>query len=162
MSSKEAEPLLPRIAAGDSDAIQRFVDRYKSLIWWLARKHASTDAEDAVQEIFIDLWKSAERFDASKASEPTFVGMIARRRLIDRARKRQRRPQPVALDDATISQLPQSVGLTMVLTVKPLCSNAPASSGLAWWHSAQPVARGLVPAWADFRQSAVRPGGISA
>jgi DNA-directed RNA polymerase specialized sigma24 family protein len=38
------------------------------------------DAEDAVQEIFIDVWKNASRFDESRASETTFIAMIARRR----------------------------------------------------------------------------------
>ena len=50
------------------------------------------DAEDAVQEIFIDVWKSAPRFDPAQASETTFICMIARRRLIDRRRRRQRQP----------------------------------------------------------------------
>jgi RNA polymerase sigma factor (sigma-70 family) len=46
-----------------------------------------------VQEIFIDVWKSASRFDPAIASETTFVAMIARRRLIDRGRRRMRRPE---------------------------------------------------------------------
>ena len=63
-------------------------------MWTLARRLTSdvADAEDAVQEVFIDLWKSAARFDESVASESTFVAMIARRRLIDRRRKRDRQP----------------------------------------------------------------------
>lgn len=92
-------PLLPRIAAGDSSAVQECVDRYKSLIWWLARKQAGRDAEDAVQDVFIELWKNAGRFDPRKASESTFVGMIARRRLIDLHRKTTRRPTTESIDD---------------------------------------------------------------
>jgi RNA polymerase sigma-70 factor (ECF subfamily) len=48
------------------------------------------DAEDAVQEIFINLWKSAPRFDPGRATETTFIAMIARRRLIDRRRAAER------------------------------------------------------------------------
>jgi RNA polymerase sigma-70 factor (ECF subfamily) len=45
-----------------------------------------------VQEIFIDVWKSAGRFDAAQSSETSFVAMIARRRLIDRLRRFERIP----------------------------------------------------------------------
>ena len=48
--------------------------------------------EDAVQEIFVDLWKSAVRFDPAVASEAAFIAMISRRRLIDRMRSAKRRP----------------------------------------------------------------------
>lgn len=45
-----------------------------------------------MQEVFVSVWENAYRFDAAIASETTFVAMIARRRLIDRRRKQQRRP----------------------------------------------------------------------
>jgi RNA polymerase sigma-70 factor (ECF subfamily) len=87
-------PLLPRVAAGERAAIGLCLERYGSLVWSLARRLSPTsaDAEDAVQEIFLDLWKSAERFDERTAAEPVFVAMIARRRLIDRRRALGRRP----------------------------------------------------------------------
>ena len=53
-----------------------------------------------MQEIFVDVWASAARFDESVASETTFVAMIARRRLIDRLRKRKREPATEPLDSA--------------------------------------------------------------
>ena len=95
-------PVLGRVAAGDSQAVQECIDRYGGLIWSLARRMLSdaSQAEDAVQEIFIDLWKSAPRFDPDKASEKTFVAMIARRRLIDRMRRESRQPTVTSLEDA--------------------------------------------------------------
>ena len=60
------------------------------------------DAEDAVQEIFIDIWKNAQRFDAAQASETTFVAMIARRRLIDRIRKTNRQPNVASFEDILV------------------------------------------------------------
>lgn len=95
-------PLLERVAAGDASAVQECVDRYGGLVWSLARRLAgnTSQAEDVVQEIFIDVWKSAPRFDPSKASEKTFITMIARRRLIDRLRREKRRPTLTSLEDA--------------------------------------------------------------
>jgi RNA polymerase sigma-70 factor (ECF subfamily) len=93
-------PLLPRIAEGDRSAIRDCIARYGGLVWSLARRAAQNDAEDAVQEIFLDLWKSAARFDPRMGSEVTFVATIARRRLVDRRRQRQRRPETESLGDA--------------------------------------------------------------
>ncbi|MEM9599311.1 MAG: sigma-70 family RNA polymerase sigma factor [Acidobacteriota bacterium] len=86
--------ILQRVAAGDGRAVQECIDTYGGLIWSMARKKGlgQQDSEDIVQEIFIELWKSAERFDPSQASETAFVAMITRRRLIDRLRREQRRP----------------------------------------------------------------------
>jgi RNA polymerase sigma-70 factor (ECF subfamily) len=50
------------------------------------------DAEEGVQEVFIDVWKHASRFDPATSSEATFVALLARRRLIDRHRRRACRP----------------------------------------------------------------------
>lgn len=96
-----AQAILNRIAAGDKAAVQECLDAFGGLIWSLARRMCpnTNDAEDAVQEIFIDIWKNAERFDALQASETTFVAMIARRRLIDRLRKTQRQPNVDSLED---------------------------------------------------------------
>ena len=95
------EPLLPRIAAGDERAVSECVARYGSLVWSLARRWSvdSGDAEDAAQEIFIDLWRTASRYDVSRISEAGWIAMIARRRLIDRTRKRERLPALEAMPD---------------------------------------------------------------
>jgi RNA polymerase sigma factor (sigma-70 family) len=100
--------LLERVAAGDVAAVQQCIDRYGGLIWSLARRLVprQADAEDAVQEVFIALWKSAGRFDPSVAGESTFVAMIARRRLIDRQRRLARRVdgvKSIALEDVDVA-----------------------------------------------------------
>ncbi len=96
-----AQAILKRIASGDKMAVQECLDSYGGLIWSLALRMLSNsdEAEDAVQEIFIDIWKNAARFDAAQASETTFVAMIARRRLIDRMRKQNRQPDIDSLED---------------------------------------------------------------
>ncbi len=81
--------------------MQDCIRQYGDLIWSLARRYLrhDADAEDAVQEIFIELWNSAARFDRKVATEVAFVATIARRRLIDRVRQKGRRPAMASLDD---------------------------------------------------------------
>ncbi|MEM9413060.1 MAG: sigma-70 family RNA polymerase sigma factor [Planctomycetota bacterium] len=84
------ENILPRIADGESSAVADCLHRYGGLVWSLARRFSPDEqsAEDAVQDVFIQLWKNANRFDASIAAEKTFVAMITRRRLIDISRRK--------------------------------------------------------------------------
>lgn len=98
-------PILPRVASGDPAALNECMARFSGLVWSIARKLSAdpSDAEDAVQEVFVDLWRSAHRFDPTKGTETTFVATIARRRLIDRGRRRQRRPEVPGIDDDGIA-----------------------------------------------------------
>jgi RNA polymerase sigma-70 factor (ECF subfamily) len=82
---------IQRVAQGDADAVRACIQAYGRLVWSLARRLSPAETEDAVQEIFTDLWRNAHRFDPAVASDVTFVAMIARRRLIDRLRARGRR-----------------------------------------------------------------------
>jgi RNA polymerase sigma-70 factor (ECF subfamily) len=93
--------LLHRVASGDRAAINECVARFGGIVWSLCRRLSPTEAEaeDVAQEIFIELWKCAGRYDPGKQSEVAFVAMIARRRLIDRRRRRQRSPEGVSLDE---------------------------------------------------------------
>jgi RNA polymerase sigma-70 factor (ECF subfamily) len=93
--------LLERIAAGDARAVDECFDHYGGLIWSLARRFSPVcaDAEDAVQEILLAVWRSASRFDPRVASEAAFITMIAKRRLIDRHRRRSRGPETATIEE---------------------------------------------------------------
>ena len=109
LSAERREPVLPAVARGERAAVQRCMARYGALVWSLARRLSPTraDAEDATQEIFLDLWRSASRFDAARGSEQLFVMVIARRRLIDRLRgMRLRRAHEIAGLDEVAAQMP--------------------------------------------------------
>lgn len=95
------QAILKRIADGDQNAVQDCLKAYGGLVWSLARRmlRNSDEAEDAVQEIFVDIWKNAARFDETQASETTFVAMVARRRLIDKIRFANRRILADSLED---------------------------------------------------------------
>lgn len=91
----QTDPILPRVAEGDELAMVECMERYRGLVYFLAKRAlgSSDDAEDVVQEVFLRLWKSADRFDASLSSEKSFVGMVTRRYLIDLRRKSERAPK---------------------------------------------------------------------
>ncbi|MEL7238887.1 MAG: sigma-70 family RNA polymerase sigma factor, partial [Planctomycetota bacterium] len=93
-------PILPAVARRESGATTKCIDRYGGLVWSVARKLclSESDAEDATQEVFIELWSKADRFDPSKGSEPAFVATVARRRLIDFLRKAGRREAPTPIE----------------------------------------------------------------
>ena len=93
--------LMQRVGHGDEAAMAELYDRFVGLVYKSSKQVLTSraEAEDAVQEIFLDRWKSAERFDPSIASETTFVAMIARRRLIDRGRRRMRRPEAAMIEE---------------------------------------------------------------
>ena len=103
--SGERTALLPRVAAGDAAAVDLVLERYGSLVWSLATRglRDRPSAEDAVQEIFLDVWRSAGRFDPARGAEAVFVATIARRRIADAQRKRSR--GPVIVDEAAASSL---------------------------------------------------------
>ena len=107
--------VLERLAQGDPSALQETMQTYGGLVWSLALRFCRerADAEDAVQEIFTDVWKSAHRFDGERASERVFISMIARRRLIDRLRRERRRGEveaQVAAEPSTNRQQPGDAG----------------------------------------------------
>lgn len=94
MSATSSQGTLARAASGERGAVQECLVRFGPIVWGLARRMSPTraDAEDAVQEIFLDLWSHGSRHDPDRASEEAFVAVIARRRLIDRRRRASRRP----------------------------------------------------------------------
>jgi RNA polymerase sigma-70 factor, ECF subfamily len=101
MNTTAPQPgLIDRVAQSDPDAMQVLIKKYAGLVWSLVRRKVNNavDAEDLVQEIFADIWKSSKRYDAASGSEDTFIAMIARRRVIDYIRKVGRRTPQVPFD----------------------------------------------------------------
>jgi len=101
--------ILQRIADGDESAIAACLDEYGDLVWRLASRYldrSTGDVEDAVQEVFIQVWLSAARFDPSRGTEPAFVATIAHRRLTDFQRRiaaRKRATQGVDANRGAVS-----------------------------------------------------------
>ena len=102
--------IFDRIAAGDTTAVRECLDQYGGLVWSLARRFtdSAADAEDATQEIFLEVWKSAARYDPKMGKEATFIATIARRRLIDRLRASSRQPETQEFDENLPGATPDS------------------------------------------------------
>lgn len=81
--------------------MEQCITQFSGLVWNLVKRRVPPHsvAEDLVQEIFTEIWKSAARFDPAQGSEVTFIGIIARRRVIDWTRKQMRMPTIEVLPD---------------------------------------------------------------
>lgn len=100
--------LMQRVASGDERAVAELYDRFASLVYKMAFQSMPTraESEDAVQEIFIRLWRTADRYDPERAALVTWVMLIARRQLVDRMRRMRARIKPGVLDETTPVQAP--------------------------------------------------------
>ncbi len=101
MQPDDSDSILARIAAGEDGSFELLIEKYGNLVWSIGKKflYRQSDVEDAVQEVFIAIWKAADKFDSSKAKEITFVSMIARRRFIDYLRKISKHKNLESIDE---------------------------------------------------------------
>jgi RNA polymerase sigma-70 factor (ECF subfamily) len=83
--------LVARIRAGDQHALADLYDRYSSVVYAVALRvlQDASAAEDVLQDIFLQLWRNPNSFDASRGSLTGWLAVIARHRSIDRIRKRR-------------------------------------------------------------------------
>ena len=93
--------ILDLIAQNHPGSFEMLIEKYGNLVWSIGKKFLGnqSDLEDAVQEVMIAIWKSADKFDPNKASEITFISMIARRRFIDYLRKITKHKSEDSMDD---------------------------------------------------------------
>lgn len=99
-ANREDWELMQAVAEGDESAAGVLYDRFGSLVFRAARQVLPTraESEDAVQEVFVRLWRTADRYDPARAKLVTWVMLIARRHLIDRLRRKRVRPLDLSLE----------------------------------------------------------------
>jgi RNA polymerase sigma-70 factor (ECF subfamily) len=104
--------LMRRVAANEPEAVGMLYDRFGSLVYRLAYQVMPTraDAEDAVQEVFVRLWRTADRYDPKRAALVTWVMLISRRHLVDRLRRARARVRASALDEKHGQTVPADAG----------------------------------------------------
>ena len=110
------EALLSLIASADDQALAELYDRFGRVAYGLALRILRDEAlaQDAVQEAFLGIWRSADRFLAERAKASTWILTLVHRRAVDLVRREDRRrgeplehaPEPAAPatveDEATL------------------------------------------------------------
>ena len=83
--------LISRVRAGDEDALAALHDRYAQVVYSVALRvlGETTQAEDILQEIFLQLWRNPQTFDSSRGSLGAWLAVITRHRAIDQLRRRR-------------------------------------------------------------------------
>lgn len=85
------EQLLFAVARGDQAAFAELYDRVAGTVHGVVRKVVRDPAqsEEVTQEVFVEVWRIAVRFDPAKGSARTWILTMAHRRAIDRVRSEQ-------------------------------------------------------------------------
>jgi RNA polymerase sigma factor (sigma-70 family) len=92
-ASLQEPELMRRVAQQDKDAFSGLYDRYSQLAFNLAWRvlNERQEAEDVVQEVFLQVWREAASFDMKRGNLSTWIATITRSRAIDKLRSRKAR-----------------------------------------------------------------------
>ena len=89
--SASLEVLLGYVARGNQDAFSELYDRVSSQVFGVVRRvlRDPAQSEEVTQEVLVEVWRSASRFDPERGSATTWMLTIAHRRAVDRVRASQ-------------------------------------------------------------------------
>jgi RNA polymerase sigma-70 factor, ECF subfamily len=87
-SGHDPATLLARVARGDQAAFETLYDQFAGPVYGLVRKvlRDPAQSEEVAQEVLLDVWRTASRFDPGRGSASAWVMTIAHRRAVDRVR----------------------------------------------------------------------------
>jgi len=94
--------LMQCVSVDEEAAINALYSRFGSLVYRMAYQAMPTraEADDAVQEVFVRLWRTSDRYDPKRAALVTWVMLITRRHLVDRLRRTRARVRAATLDES--------------------------------------------------------------
>lgn len=89
-NQQDDEALIARLRAGDEHAMADLYDRYSGIVYGVALRvlRDTSAAEDLLQEVFLQLWRRPQSFNAERGRLAPWLAVIARNRAIDMLRKR--------------------------------------------------------------------------
>jgi RNA polymerase sigma-70 factor (ECF subfamily) len=103
------EALVALVARGDEDALAELYDRVGRIAYGLALRVLRDErhAEDAVQEAFLHVWRSAATFRAERAKASTWILTLVHRRAVDLVRREERRQADPLTDESALGVAPE-------------------------------------------------------
>lgn len=104
------EKIITAIRAGDEAAIGQVIATYSRLLWSIVSPILSSvastqDVEECVADVFIYLWRNADKYDPSRGKLKVWLSVLARTKAVDKYRVLTRR-DALPLNDALLSNSP--------------------------------------------------------
>ena len=140
MSTLSDAELVARAAAGSAEELGELFDRHAGRVKSLALRivRSPEEAEDVVQEVFVQAWQQAGRFDADRGNVVAWLSMMARSRSLDRWRRRTTRRETGVTDaheleaPRTAAEDPGTWAVRSALSDLPTDQRGPLE--LAYWE----------------------------
>lgn len=123
-TTSTVDDVFHRVQQGDQAAFAAFYDMLSARVFGAVSRVLRDPAmsEEVAQEVFVELWRTAARFDSERGNVTAWAVTIARRRAIDRVRREQSQrdrinnfgEQPVVVDDGPADEVVMSMEVTRV------------------------------------------------
>ena len=106
--SDPIKPLLERVSLGDRDAFSLLYDRTSAKLFGVCLRILQDrgEAEEALQDCFVKVWRSASRYAQSQASAMAWLVAVARNAAIDRYRARKRAGESLEAAESVADETP--------------------------------------------------------
>lgn len=134
--------LLAAMAQGDKSALARLYDSLGKPLYSLAYRvtNDATEAQDIVQDVFLQMWRTAGTYDTDRGSVFGWAATLTRNRAIDRVRMRKRRAELLAASAPDL---------------QPASASDQDSSDLLWVREKSTAVRAALAQLASDQQTAI-------